>query len=350
MQLLNLTDYERAAEEKMYAPYHAYYSGGVADNITRDDNRAAFERLRLRPRMLVDVSDIEMGVEIFGRKIDMPIMISPAAMHKLAHPDGEAATARAAKNAGTIQILSTFSTVAVEKVVNEGYATWFQLYMPKDRGKTERLIARAEQAGCEAIVLTVDVAVPGLRENLVRAAFAVPDDIPRPHMESGVKFEAANGWGVAAAEYLDSSLTWNDLRWLRSITKLPLVIKGVLRADDARRAVDCGIDGIIVSNHGGRQLDTAIASLDALPDVVSAVGDQTTVLMDGGIRRGVDVVKALALGAKAVLVARPTLWGLAVDGEAGASNVLALLRAEFENAMALCGCPTVDSITRDFIA
>lgn len=349
MNLLNLFDYEKAAAEKMQAPYYAYYAGGVADNIALRNNRSAFERIQLRPRMLVDTSTLSLKTVVGDRELAMPVMIAPTAMHKLAHPDGELATARAAKNAGIIQILSTFSSVSIEEVAAAGYATWFQLYIPNDRAEITKLVRRAEAAGCEALVLTVDVPAPGLRENLTRAGFAVPYDMPRPHIAQDEAFDDSNGWGVAAGRFLDRSLTWEDFGWLCEIANVPVWIKGVLRGDDALKAVKHGAAGIIVSNHGGRQLDTTIAPLDALPEIVAAVGDQVDMLMDGGVRRGVDVIKALALGAKAVLLGRAPLWGLAVNGEEGATDVLALLRAEIENAMVLCGCPSVNDIDQSLL-
>lgn len=349
MTLLNLFDYETAAADKMAAPYYAYYAGGVADNLSVRDNRAAFERLRLRPRMFRNVSQQSLKTAVSNIPQTMPLMIAPAAMHKLAHPDGELGTARAAKALGITQLLSTMSTVAVEEITAVGHNVWFQLYLFKDREVSKRIVQRAEAAGCQALVLTVDVPVAGLRENLVRAGFRTPDTLPFPNLV----VEGKEGWQTdllrTVAQNFDAALTWDDIAWLRDISSLPIWVKGILREDDAQLAVEAGVDGIIVSNHGGRQLDTAVAPIDALPEVVAAVGDSVDILLDGGVRRGSDVLKAIARGAKAVLLGRPPLWGLAVNGQAGATHVLELLRDELLNVMAQCGCATIEDITPDLI-
>lgn len=349
MQRLNLFDYERVAAEAMPAPYYDYYAGGVADNLTLRDNRAAFERLRLRPRVFRDVSQLSLKTAVMGIRQAMPVMIAPAAMHKLAHPDGEIGTARAARAHGITQVLSTLSTVAVEEVAAVGHSLWFQLYLFRDRGFSEMIIQRATAAGCQALVLTVDVPVPGLRENLIRAGFKTPPELPFPNLMS--PGDPRSYWELfqTVIDNFDPGLTWDDIAWVRRLTDLPIWVKGILRADDARRAVDAGVDGIMVSNHGGRQLDTAVAAVDALPEIVDAVGNRVELLVDGGVRRGSDVLKALALGAKGVLVGRPPLWGLAVDGEAGAAHVLQILRDELANVMAQCGCARVDDIGPDLI-
>lgn len=348
-QLLNLFDYEQAAAAVMPPTYHEYYAGGVTDNLTLKDNRAAFERLRLRPKVMRNVSQISLETTVMGQSHPLPIMVAPAAMHKLAHPDGELATGRAAHALGMTQILSTMSTVAVEEVAAIGHPVWFQLYVFRDRAWSERLVRRAEAAGCQAFVLTVDMPLPGLRENLVRADFTTPADLPFPNLvEPDSPMNVSELMSTVTANF-DPALTWADIGWLQSITSLPIWVKGILRADDARQAVEAGVAGIIVSNHGGRQLDTAIATIDALPDVVEAVGSQVDVLMDGGVRRGTDIIKAMALGAKAVLLGRGPLWGLAVNGEAGARHVLELLRDELSNGMAQCGCPTVADIGPDLV-
>lgn len=349
MQLLNLFDYEEAARASMEPSYYAYYAGGVADNVTLRENRAAFDRLRLRPKMMRDVSHISLQTAVAGHTMPLPIMIAPAAMHKLAHPDGELATARAAAALGVTQVLSTMSTVAVEEVTAVGHPVWFQLYLFRDRDWSAHIVQRAEAAGCQALVLTVDVPAPGLRENLVRAGFATPNHFPFPNfVRPGHDLSVSELMSTVTANF-DAALTWDDIGWLRRVTRMPIWVKGVLRGDDARRAVAAGAAGIVVSNHGGRQLDTAVAAIDALPEVVTAVGQQIDVIMDGGVRRGTDIIKALALGAKAVLLGRAPLWGLAVNGEDGARHVLALLRHELENGMAQCGCPTIADITPDLI-
>ncbi len=347
-QLLNLFDYEQAAQEVMAAGAYAYYAGGVTDNITLRDNRAAFERIRLRPRMLMGIDAVSLETTIQGEQMAMPVMIAPTAVNRLAHPEAELGVARAAQGAGITQVLSTFSTTAVEDVVAAGHRTWFQLYMAYNREIVERMLERAESADCSAIVLTVDLPVAGLRENLNRVGFTFPDVLARPHIdEFGI--DLSGGWGVFVRDHTKHNLSWDDVRWLQEQTRLPVWLKGILRDDDARRAVDAGVQGIIVSNHGGRQLDTAIATIDALPAIADAVGDQIEILMDGGVRRGVDVVKALALGAQAVLIGRPPLWGLAVGGGAGVAHVLEMLRFEIENALYLCGCATIADVDRSLV-
>ena len=285
----------------------------------------------------------------------MPVLVAPTAFHKLAHADGEIATARAAGAQGTVMILSPSRIPPVEEVVREASGpVWFQLYVYRDRAATEAVIARAEAAGCRALVLTVDAPLIGARERDVRNGFALPPGLAVANMLPagyGTIGRRAGESGLAAyiAETFDQAVTWKDLGWLRSRTQLPLIIKGIVRADDARRAVDAGVDAIVVSNHGGRQLDTSPATIDALPRVTDAVAGRCEVLVNGGVRRGTDVLKALAFGARAVLIGRPILWGLAIDGRAGVEHVLAVLRREIDLAMALAGCASVNDITRDLV-
>ncbi len=349
MQLLNLFDYEAAAAAHMEAPAFEYYAGGSADNFTLSDNRAAFERLRLRPRVLIDVSHVDTSVEVLGNRESMPVMIAPTAMATLAHPDGEMAIARSAARAGVTQTLSSLSTYSLEEVAGAGSNAWFQLYVYKDRTISEHLVRRVEAAGYRALVVTVDLPVPGLRENLTRSGFD-PSGLVMSNFTEVARGNQEGGFFKYIENNLDASLTWTDITWLRSITDLPILVKGLLRADDAVQAVEAGVAGIVVSNHGGRQLDTAIATIDALPGVVAAVEGRCEVLLDGGVRRGTDVVKALALGARAVLIGRPLLWGLAVGGEAGASDVLGIMRTEVEVALALCGAPSADKLPPDLVA
>ena len=348
MQLLNLFDYETAAAERLEAPAFEYYAGGSADNLTLADNRAAFERLRLNPRVLVDVSEIDSSVEILGNRESMPVLIAPTAMARLAHPDGELAIARAAARAGITVVLSSLSTYSMEEVADIGAGAWFQLYVFKDRSISEHLVRRAKSAGYRALMLTVDLPVPGLRENLTRSGFD-PSGLTMSNFTEVTKSHQEGGFFTFIHDNFDASLTWDDVAWLRSITDLPIVVKGVLRADDARRAVDAGVAAIVVSNHGGRQLDTAVAGIDALPAVAQAVGDRCEVLVDGGIRRGTDVVKALSLGARAVFVGRPILWGLAVAGEPGVTDVIEILHAEVHTALALCGAPSATELPPDLV-
>ncbi len=356
MSFLNLHEAEALARACLPAQTYDYYAGGANDEITLDANRRAFDELAIRYRVLVDVSRRELGLTLFGRAVAAPIVVAPMAFQQLAHPDGELATARAAATAGIPMTVSTFATVSLEEVraAADG-PLWFQLYVHKDRGITRDLIARVVAAGYDALVLTVDVPEIGRRERDERNGFRLSPDLRvanfLPAMSDPLQGEA-DGSGLASfvQGMRDASLGWNDLEWIREGSGLPLVIKGLVRADDARRAVDHGASGVVVSNHGGRQLDTAIASLKALPEVAEAVGDRTIVLMDGGIRRGTDIVKALALGAHAVMVGRPVLWGLATDGEAGARRVLELLHNELDLAMGLSGTPRLADITRDLLA
>lgn len=348
MKLLNLFDYEKAAAEKMHAPNYAYYAGGVAENITLTDNRRAFEQLKLRPKVLRNVSQISTTTTIMGIPCSMPVMIAPAAMHTLAHPEGEMGMARAAKEADVIQILSTMSTYSVDDVASVGHNLWFQLYVFRERAVTEMLVKRAEAAGCQALVVTVDVPMLGLRENLIRANFTTPD-VPFPNFTLPEAESASQQLLHHASATFDPSLTWKDIEWLASLTTMPLWVKGILRGDDAQAAVDHGVAGIMVSNHGGRQLDTAVATIDVLPEIIAAVDGRCEVIIDSGIRRGTDIIKALALGAKAVMLGRPPLWGLAVNGQAGVSDVLQMIRHELINGMAQCGCASLTDIDESLV-
>ena len=291
------------------------------------ENLAAFRRWVLRPRMLVDVSEVTTATTVLGTEVSFPVLVAPMAFQGRAHPDGEKAMALGAQAAGTVMCLSTVSTFELEDVAgaaSEG-AKWFQLYWGPDRAQVQDLVGRAEAAGYRAIVVTVDFAEVGRRERELRTSFERPKPLD---------------------DIVDRTLTWQDLEWLRTLTSLPVLVKGILTAEDAELACEAGVEGIVVSNHGGRQLDGVAASVDALPEVVDAVGGRAVVLMDGGIRRGTDVVKALALGAHAVLAGRAALYGLAVDGPAGVQRVLELLRDEVELALALCGCPSPADVTR----
>jgi 4-hydroxymandelate oxidase len=365
--LINLDDLAREAARRLPTPALDYYRSGARDESTLHDNRAAFGRWRLRPRVLVDVSQRDPATTVLGQPVRLPLLVAPTAFQSMAWPQGELATARACARAGTVMTLSTLSTWPMEAVVaawreaggpEKGGAIWFQLYVYKDRDLCRALVERAHAAGCQALVVTVDAPILGTRERDVRNRFRLPDSLNIADLldAAGMAGEAVRrgkptGSQLADFVYqvLDPALTWADIAWLRSISPLPIVLKGVLRGDDARRAVDVGCAGILVSNHGGRQLDGAIAALDALPEVVAAVDGQAEVYMDGGLRRGTDLLKALALGAQAAFIGRPMVWGLSVAGEAGVSHVLGLLRAELDEAMALCGCPTVADIGPDLL-
>jgi 4-hydroxymandelate oxidase len=353
-ELINLFDFERVAIERLPAGARDYFRGGAHDELTLRDNHAAFERWQIHYRVLRNVAQRELATELFGHRIEWPVLVAPTACHQLAHPEGELATARAAAAVGTAMVLSTISNFAMEDVAREARrGLWFQLYVYRDRGITSDLVARAVDCGCQAIALTVDAPVGGVRERDLRNAFAFPSELPLRNVLPSGSEAVVPDVPVSFQQYVNSmfdpSLGWSDLEWLCSRTKLPVLIKGVVRPDDAVRAAEHGARGVIVSNHGGRQLDTAPAALDVLESIVQAVGERLTVLADGGVRRGTDVLKALALGARAVLVGRPVLWGLAVDGEAGARRVLELLRNELDVAMALSGCRTIAEIDRDLV-
>lgn len=355
MEPVNLAEFEKAARERLPREAYDYYAGGANDEITLRRNREAYSEITLHYPVLRDVSERDTSTTVLSEKISFPVMVAPTAFHRMACAEGECAAARAAGRAGTIMVMSTLSTTTIEEVAAVATGPlWFQLYVYKDRGATTALIRRAEAVGCRALVLTVDAQVWGRREADVRNNFKLPDGLTVANLADYAKemFPAGiPGSGLAAyvAQMLDPSLSWKDLAWLRAQTKLPILLKGIVRADDAKLAVEHGVDGVIVSNHGGRQLDTAPATIDALPRVVDAVAGKIPVLIDGGVRRGTDVVKALGLGAQAALIGRPILWGLAAEGENGAFRVLEMLKAEFDLAMALCGARAVGEIDRSLL-
>lgn len=345
LDLLNLDDFETLARDRLTEPVYDYYAGGADDEVTLRENREAFRKLKLRYRVLVDVSERDLATNLLGIPLAFPIVLAPTALHRMAHPDGERATARAAGSLGTMMTLSTISSVSLEDVAAEApdAPRWFQLYHFSDRTKTEELIERAAAAAYRAIVLTVDAPLLGRRERDLRHPFALPDDVQAVHFGVTPRTDRANQSPLSA--FIEQpSINWGDLAWIRSRSRLPLVIKGLVRGDDAKRALDEGVDALWVSNHGGRQLDTSIATIDALPDVAASAGGQVPIIVDGGIRRGTDVLKALARGATAVALGRPQLWGLACGGEDGVRTVLGLLRDELSLAMALAGARSIAEI------
>jgi 4-hydroxymandelate oxidase len=342
--LINLHDYERLAAERLAPGALAYYTGGANDERTLADNRAAFGRRCIVPRVLRDVSHVDPSVEILGRRWPWPIWIAPTAFHKLAHPDGELATARAAAARGITMVLSTSASTDLAEVAAVGGPRWFQVYLLADPGARREHVERAVAAGYEALVLTVDLPRVGRRERDIRAGFTIPPEVSVPNIAAAAGLPLAEGLNVAFADYM----TWDDVTWLAGFG-LPVIVKGILHPDDAQLAVEHGASAVDVSNHGGRQLDAAIASLDALPAVAEAVDRRVPVLMDGGVRRGTDVLIALALGATAVGIGRPVLWGLAVNGEAGVGHILDMLTAELELAMALSGAPSVADLGVDLV-
>jgi isopentenyl diphosphate isomerase/L-lactate dehydrogenase-like FMN-dependent dehydrogenase len=344
MEPLNVWDYERLAAERLEPGAHGYYAGGAGDELTLGDNVEAYRRWILRPRMLVDVETCTTATTVLGQEISMPLLVAPVAFQRVAHPDGEVGMARAALGADTIMCLSTLATSTPADVAATGAKRWFQLYVFRDEGITRELIAQARECGFTALVLTIDAPVRGNRERDLRSSFTVPPDISVASLGRG---------GVTPRqvfEMISPSLTWRDLERIAGEAGLPLLVKGVLTSEDAQLAREHGAAGIVVSNHGGRQLDGVAATIDALPEVVEAVGDRLEVLVDGGIRRGSDVVKALAHGARAVLAGRAPLWGLAAGGEPGARHVLELLRDEIRLALQLVGCTSPAGVTRQHVA
>jgi 4-hydroxymandelate oxidase len=332
-----------------------YIRGGAGDEITVRANRLGYDRLRLIPRVLVDVSQLDLSVELLGAKLRHPILLAPAAFHRLFHPDGELATARAANATGTAMSLSTYATTAMEEVLAATQKpVWMQLYVNPDRGLTRALVERATAAGCQALCLTVDTPVLGCWYG--KKPFVLPEGLSCPNTggtwKGAIAAHRPTRRTIYAPEF-DAAVTWKDIAWLRSITSLPLVLKGILNPDDAARAAEEGADALIVSNHGGRNLDTVPPTIDMLPRVVKRAfersGGKLPVLVDGGIRRGTDILKALALGATAVLIGRPYLYGLAIAGEDGVRAVIEQLRAELEMAMALCGRKAVSEIDASVI-
>jgi isopentenyl diphosphate isomerase/L-lactate dehydrogenase-like FMN-dependent dehydrogenase len=338
---LNVFGYEQLAQQKLAPAVWDYIAAGAEDEVTLARNRSAFERLALRPSLLVDVEQIDTSTTVLGQSIAAPILIAPMGQHGFVCPEAEIATVTAASAAGTILIASISASRPIEDIVAATTGpVWFQMYLfHRDRERSAAMIRRAAAAGCRAIVLTVDSPRWGRKERSLRSEDALP-------------WQIGNLAGLPPSQwrYLDGApATWADVRWLQSLTTLPIVIKGILTAEDAALAVQHGAAAVVVSNHGGRQLDGAMASIDALPEVVAAAAGRCEVYLDSGVRRGTDALKSLALGARAVFVGRPVLWGLAVDGAQGAADVLQMLKDELAWAMALCGRPTVGSIDRALV-
>lgn len=349
---MNLADYEGLARERVEPGAWGYLAGGADDEVTLRENVAAFQRLQLLPRVLVDVSRVDPSVTVLGQRIALPVLLAPTAFQSLVHPDGELATARAASAAGTVAVVSTMAAYRLEEVAAAAPGPkWFQLYCYRDRGVTRHFVERAEAAGYQAICLTVDLPRVGNRERDLRNRFSLPQEVRPRNFAALVDVEGQphEMFFQYIQRLVDPSLTWEAVDWLRSVTRLPVLLKGILHPEDARRGVERGVAAIVVSNHGGRQLDGVPATIDVLPAIAEAVNGRVELLVDGGVRRGTDVVKALALGAKAVLVGRPYVYGLAVDGEVGARRVLEILKAEVELALALCGCPAAGDVPRELV-
>ncbi|GMH17569.1 hypothetical protein Nepgr_019410 [Nepenthes gracilis] len=348
---VNVKEYQELARNALPKMYYDFYAGGAEDQYTLTENMEAFSRITICPRILIDVSNMDLSTNVLGYNISAPIMIAPTAMHKLAHPEGEIATAKAAAACKTIMVLSFSATCTIEEVASCCNAVrFFQLYVYKRRNITALLVQRAERSGYKAIVLTVDTPRLGRREADIKNKMISPQ---LPNLDGLMSTEVSSDEGsnleAFAFKTLDSSLCWKDIDWLRSITKLPILVKGILTREDAIKAVEVGVDGIIVSNHGARQLDYVPATISSLEEVVCAVGGQVPVLFDGGVRRGADIFKALALGAQAVLIGRPVIFGLAAMGEYGVKHIIEILKGELELTMALAGCSSVKDITRNHI-
>jgi isopentenyl diphosphate isomerase/L-lactate dehydrogenase-like FMN-dependent dehydrogenase len=331
-RFITVDDYEPVARELLPPDVYGYYAGGAGDERNLAENERAFQRWLVRPRYLRGAGSPDTSTELLGTSLSFPVLVAPWAYHGMAHADGEAATARAAAAAGTVMVVSGTVFDGIESLREAcGGPLWWQLYVYRDRARTADLLARAAAAGFGAVMWTIDWPADPLRHRDTRSGFVLPV-------------------GLDADMPFDLDLTWDDLAWVREQAPgLPVLVKGVLTSDDALLAVEAGVDGIVVSNHGGRQLDRAPAALDALPEVAEAVDGRVPVLMDGGVRTGTDALTALALGARAVMVGRPTIWGLAVAGEAGVADVLRILHEGFANAMAFTGCRTVDEIDRSLV-
>ncbi len=345
--LLSLADYERAATERLEPRAASFIFGGAGEELTLRDNVAAWRRLALLPRVLTGTGARDLSVTLLGVRRPHPLLIAPTAYQRITHPEGEVATARAAAATSTIVCVPTLASMppsALAQAVPDA-SRWFQLYVLVDRGMTRELIASATEHGYEALVVTVDRPVLGMRDRELSSQVrslsvtGLADASVAPDVVTPAQFSAL----------VDPDVTWADIQGFATGSPLPVIVKGILTAADARLALEHGAAGVIVSNHGGRQLDTALSGADALPAVVEAVGDRLDVLVDGGIRRGTDVIKALALGARAVLVGRPVLWGLALDGASGAQRVIELLLAELDNALALVGAPRATDVDRAMV-
>ncbi|XP_054740491.1 uncharacterized protein LOC129246022 [Anastrepha obliqua] len=358
MVFVCVDDFEQKAHSVLEKSALDYYRSGAGEQYTLHLNREAFRRIRIRPRCLRDVSRINTSCSILGIDLKWPLGIAPTAMQKLAHPEGEGGSARAAGNAGSIYILSTLSTMSIEDVATAAPNTnkWFQLYVYRDRSLTEQMVRRAEKSNFKAIVLTIDAPVFGQRRSDIRNKFSLP-----PHLSlgnfKGIKADgvhsddgSTSGINAYVSKQFDPTLTWKDVEWLVKLTRLPVIVKGVLTREDAVLAREFGCAGIIVSNHGARQIDTVPASIEALPEVVKAVGNDLVVMLDGGVSNANDIFKALALGAKMVFVGRAALWGLACGGQKGVEELLGVLRKDLEVTLALAGCQKLLDITADMVA
>ncbi|XP_078483766.1 2-Hydroxyacid oxidase 1-like [Ciona intestinalis] len=351
--LVSVKDYENSAREKLSKSVWDYYSSGANNEQTLSDNCNAFTRYRLRPHVLNDVSKVNLGSSVLGTPIDFPVCIASTAMNKMAHPSGEIAVVKAAELMKIGYMQSTWATTSVEDITAAapGAIRWLQLYIYKNREVTKQLVQRAERLGYQGIFLTVDTPILGKRYKDVKNNFSLPSHLSLENFKAldltelhTVEGEDGSGLAQMVATLIDPSLQWSDIAWLKTITNMPIVLKGIITGEMAKRAVKENVDGILVSNHGARQLDGVPATIDALREIVQAVDGKCEVYMDGGVRNGTDVIKAIAFGAKAVFIGRPVLWGLAHNGQEGVKHVLEMLREEFKTALQLMGCTSVEEL------
>ncbi|XP_018325124.1 hydroxyacid oxidase 1 [Agrilus planipennis] len=358
-ELVCVSDFEKEAFQNLPKNARDYYRSGAGLEKTLSENRNAFSELRIRPRFMRNVKTRDLSTTVLGTKVSAPIGIAPTAMQRMAHPGGECANAKAAEFHDVVFTLSTISTSSIEEVAKTApnAVKWFQLYIYNDRKLTLQLTKRAEKAGFKALVLTVDAPYFGIRLADVRNKFTLPSHLRLANfteelatsVTSTTEGYSASGINDYVNRLFDASLEWHDIEWLKSVTTLPIVLKGILTPEDAIIGADLGVSGIWVSNHGARQVDTTPASIEALPEIVKAVGHRVEIYMDGGVREGTDVFKALALGAKMVFFGRPAIWGLANGGEEGVKRVLEIIKKEFDSVMGLTGCSTVKDIQRDMV-
>jgi 4-hydroxymandelate oxidase len=352
--IITLDDFEYEARNFTSHTTYEYVIGGAGADLSIRDNRAAFSRIRLNPRVLIDVSSVHTRLEIFGREHEFPILLAPTGYHKLLHPDAELETVRGANFGAATLVAAAFANVTIEAMAAASERPlWFQVYLQTDREFTKELIDRAVASGCEAVCITVDVPVNGPRDRELRAGFQLPPGAERANLAKlgnliATAAHRPSGRNIYSAVH-GPDATWKDIEWLRSVVPVRLLLKGILHPDDAELALKTGCDGLIVSNHGGRSLDSVSATIDALPPIADRVGGRMTLLIDGGIRRGIDVFKALAKGATAVLIGRPYLYGLAIGGAHGVARVVEILRTELEMTMGLAGCPTLSQISSRFL-
>ena len=335
-QLVNLSDFEKMAATKMSKLAYEYVASGAADEVTLGWNRQAFDNIKLNPSVLIDTSQLDTSISLFGQKMAHPILVAPTAYHKIMHPEGEVATARGAGMASTTYIISSYTTTPLEEIAQAAtHPLWFQMYVRDDREKTKEIIQKAESLGCKALIITVDTPVAGVRNREQRINFKLPETLHGPY--------------ILDQPIQRKPLTWADMAWILSFAKIPVLLKGILNSEDAEKAIQIGAAGIVVSNHGGRNLDTVPATIEALPRIADKVNKRIPILMDGGIRRGTDIIKAIALGANAVLIGKSICFGLGCGGAEGVAKVLEILKTEFEMAMALTGRATIGSIDSSVI-